>query len=119
MKHFILALMMTSCAGSFELARSSRTPAPTPRAAREVSALTAQSGFVDCVALDKKRRWELIAAQSGAALSGVGGLSTIPVKDDTVRAVVLIGSGVIAAVSLVVAKFADDDGAVWARECGQ
>jgi phosphoribosylformylglycinamidine (FGAM) synthase-like enzyme len=38
---------------------------------------------------------------------------------DTVRAVVLIGSGVIAAVSLVVAKFADDDGAVWARECGQ
>ena len=114
----IIALFAIHCAGSFETARASRTPAPS---ARQFGISAASSGpvFVDCVALDNKRRWESIAAQGGAALSGAGGLSSIPVKDDGLRAAILIGSGVIAGVSVVLAKFADDDGATWAKECGQ
>lgn len=120
MKHIIalvFALFAIHCAGSFEMARMSRTPAPTAR----VTAIGASSTMspVDCAALDSKRRWETIAAQGGAALSGAGGLSSIPVDDDKARVAILITSGVIAAVSVVVGKFADDDGNLWARECGQ
>ena len=75
--------------------------------------------FVDCVALDNKRRWETLAAQGGAALSGAGGLSALPIKDETARTIVLISSGVIAAVSVAVGIFAAEDGEKWARECGQ
>ena len=105
----ISLLITTSCAGSFEMARLSRP----------VAASVTPEDRARCQSLDNKRRWESVASTVGVALSGASGISAIPVDNDTARVSLLIGSGVIAAVSVVLAKFSDDDAVQWAKECGQ
>jgi hypothetical protein len=108
---FILLLCLCSCAGSFELARSTRSPVG-------VSA-SVTLDRQQCASLDSKRRWETIGAQGGAAIGGSTALAALFPDDPKAKAAVAITAGVILAVSGVVAKFADDDSTSWVKECGQ
>lgn len=105
-----LTTMLCGCAGSLEA--SKRT---TPKTSMAVGVTL--SGY--CIGLDNgSRTWGAIA-KGAVALSGAGGISTLPIPDTDkgARLAVLSASAGIAALGVVALFVQDSDTSAWARDC--
>lgn len=105
----LVSLVLSGCAGSFELMRARGV------AARSVAATPS----IDCKAIDSNRiLWQGLA-EGGAAITGAGGLSIIPVEDKDARIGVAIASVAAAGFTAIAAKLANDFGEEWVTKCSQ
>lgn len=101
----ILALALTGCAGSFEVARApKRVGAAQPPSER-------------CIELDDRHAFWGGSSKFSAALAGASGLSTIPIEDERARIGLAAGSAVAAAIAVGADFISDSAGESWAREC--
>jgi hypothetical protein len=108
------AFLSTGCVASFEEAKLGN-----PNFARSLSAANITGPSQRCIDLDNARRtWGAIAAGAGV-VTGVGGISTIPVEDQGAR--IGIAAGAVAAAVLAGVSLAEVEGigATWIRECSQ
>lgn len=117
-----LALPMTGCAGSFEVAKLAGatdrgvTRAQVTYRAGETQA-AAPADPKRCQSLDETHMVWSSLAKAGAALTGGAGLATIPADDQGARIGLAVGAVIVGAFTAAAVTVSDSAAESWSREC--
>jgi hypothetical protein len=109
-----MALSLSACTGSFEVARLAGN---TERASLAATGTPLPADPKRCQGLDDNHRLWSSLAKAGAAVTGASGLATIPDSDPGIRIGLAVGAVAVGAFTALAVAESDGAAESWSREC--